>query len=129
MLAAIGLDRSTVYIANAVPWRPPGNRDPSAAEMAACLPFLLRQIELAAPRLLVCLGRNATHALLGTAEPITRLRGRWQEFSAGGCAIRTLPMFHPAYLLRSPASKRQAWQDLQELRLALEALATPSASA
>ena len=122
MLAAIGLDRSSVYIANTVPWRPPGNRDPSAAEMAVCLPFLLRQVELAGPRLLVCLGKNATHALLGASEPITRLRGRWQDFSAGGRAIRALPMFHPAYLLRSPANKRHAWQDLQELRRALEAL-------
>ena len=121
MLAAIGLDRTKVYIANVVPWRPPGNRTPTPQETAVCLPFVRRQIALVAPRLLVCLGGSATQTLLGVKEGITRTRGVWREYrSDDGAAIRTLPMFHPAYLLRQPAAKRQAWADLLKLKRAVE---------
>ncbi len=105
MLTAIGLDRSQVYIANVVPWRPPGNRAPTLQETAICLPFIHRQIELVAPRLLVCLGGSAAQTLLGLKEGITRTRGQWFDFALDGLAIKALPMLHPAYLLRQPAQK------------------------
>jgi len=123
MLAAIGLDRTQVYIANVVPWRPPGNRTPTPQETAVCLPFVRRQIALAAPRLLVCLGGSATQTLLGVKDGITRARGVWREYQGDdGATIPALPMFHPAYLLRTPAAKRQAWADLRKLRQAIDAL-------
>jgi uracil-DNA glycosylase len=123
MLAAIALDRTQVYIANVVPWRPPGNRTPTPQETAVCLPFVRRQIALAAPRLLVCLGGSATQTLLGVKEGITRSRGVWREYqSDDGATIPALPMFHPAYLLRTPAAKRQAWADLRKLRQAIDGL-------
>jgi DNA polymerase len=121
MLAAIGLDRTKVYIANVVPWRPPGNRTPTPQETAVCLPFVRRQIALVGPRILVCLGGSATQTLLDVKEGITRTRGVWREYrSDDGAAIATLPMFHPAYLLRQPAAKRQAWADLRKLKRAVE---------
>jgi DNA polymerase len=123
MLAAIGLDRSGVYIANVVPWRPPGNRTPTPQETAVCLPFIARQIALANPSVLVCLGASATQTLLGVKEGITRTRGNWREYAiAEGRAIPALPMLHPAYLLRQPGAKRWAWADLRKLRRALDAL-------
>jgi DNA polymerase len=123
MLAAIALDRTQVYIANVVPWRPPGNRTPTPQETAVCLPFIRRQIALSAPRLLVCLGGSATQTLLGVKEGITRARGVWREYQADdGATIPALAMFHPAYLLRTPAAKRQAWADLRRLRQAIDAL-------
>jgi DNA polymerase len=123
MLAAIGLDRTQVFIANVVPWRPPGNRTPTPQETAVCLPFVRRQIALCAPRLLVCLGGSATQTLLGVKEGITRARGVWREYQGDdGGTIPALPMFHPAYLLRTPAAKRQAWADLRKLRQAVDAL-------
>jgi DNA polymerase len=121
MLAAIGLDRTQVYIANVVPWRPPGNRTPTPQETSVCLPFMRRQIALAAPRLLVCLGGSATQTLLGVKDGITRSRGVWRDYvGEDGASIPALPMFHPAYLLRQPAAKRQAWADLRKLARALE---------
>jgi len=121
MLASIGLDRTKVYIANVVPWRPPGNRTPTPQETAVCLPFVRRQIALVAPRLLVCLGGSATQTLLGVKEGITRTRGIWRDYEGDdGATIPALPMFHPAYLLRQPAAKRQAWADLRKLRRAVE---------
>ena len=123
MLAAIALDRTQVYIANVVPWRPPGNRTPTPQETAVCLPFIRRQIALSAPRLIVCLGGSATQTLLGVKEGITRARGVWREYQGDdGATIPALPMFHPAYLLRTPAAKRQAWADLRKLRQAVEEL-------
>ena len=123
MLAAIALDRTQVYIANVVPWRPPGNRTPTPQETAVCLPFIRRQIALSAPRIIVCLGGSATQTLLGVKEGITRARGVWREYQADdGATIPALAMFHPAYLLRTPAAKRQAWADLRKLRQALDAL-------
>ena len=126
MLAAIGLDRTQTYIANVVPWRPPGNRTPTPQELAICLPFTLRQIELAAPTILVCVGAPATQTLLGTREGIFRTRGRWFEAQAGAIGLRVLPMLHPAYLLRQPLHKRLAWRDLRLLRRALEAPPAPA---
>ena len=121
MMAAIGLDRTSVYIANIVPWRPPGNRTPTPQESAICLPFTLRQIELADPDILICLGNPSTQTLLGTREGIMRTRGRWFDYDTGTRVIRALPTFHPAYLLRSPSYKRLSWQDLRVIAKALTA--------
>ena len=116
MLAAIGLDRTLVYIANIIPWRPPGNRAPNPQESAACLPFIARQIELANPDFLVCLGGSSAQTLLETKEGIMRARGRWFDYAAGERTLPALAMLHPAYLLRQPVHKRLAWQDLRELQ-------------
>lgn len=121
MLAAIGLDRTKVYIANTVPWRPPGNRNPTPAEIALCLPFLERQIELVRPRYLVALGAVAAQTLFGTTAGISRLRGQWRDLTVGTHSMRALATLHPAYLLRMPAQKQQAWADLLELQRALAA--------
>jgi uracil-DNA glycosylase len=115
MLASIGLDRTKVYIANVVPWRPPGNRTPTPLETAACLPFTRRQIELVDPKILVCLGAAAAQTLLGTKEGIMRLRGRCFTYRAGDKEIQAIAMLHPAYLLRQPAQKKLAWQELRML--------------
>jgi len=121
MMAAIGLDRKNVYIANIVPWRPPGNRTPTAQEIAMCLPFTLRQIELADPEILVCLGNPSTQTLLSLKEGITKTRGRWFKFHTGSREIRALPTLHPSYLLRSPLAKQLAWRDFLALEKALRA--------
>ena len=119
MMEAIGLDRTQAYIANIVPWRPPGNRTPTPQESAVCLPFIHRQIELADPDILVCLGQPSTQTLLGTKEGITRTRGRWFRFHTGRREIRALATYHPAFLLRSPLQKRLAWRDFLALKKAL----------
>jgi uracil-DNA glycosylase len=118
MLAAIGLDRTSVYIANIVPWRPPGNRDPTPLESEICLPFLRRQIELVDPDVLVCLGGPSAQALLGV-KGITRVRGRWFSYHTGTREIRAIATFHPAFLLRSPLQKRLAWRDFLAIKKAL----------
>ncbi|WP_036257286.1 uracil-DNA glycosylase [Methylocapsa aurea] len=115
MLAAIGLERGKVYIANVVPWRPPGNRTPTPLETAVCLPFTRRQIELVHPKILVCLGAASAQTLLGAKEGIMRLRGRWFDYPLGETKIRAIAMLHPAYLLRQPAQKKLAWRDLRLL--------------
>jgi DNA polymerase len=119
MMAAIGLDRTSSYIANVVPWRPPGNRTPTPQETAICLPFIRRQIELADPEILVCLGGPAMQTLLGVKDGITRSRGRWFPYDTGRREIRALATFHPAFLLRSPLQKRFAWRDFLSLKKAL----------
>jgi uracil-DNA glycosylase family 4 len=119
MLAAIGHDRSSVYIANIVPWRPPGNRTPTPQESQICLPFILRQIELVDPDILVCLGGPSAQTLLGIKEGITKMRGRWFTFNTGKREIRAMPTFHPAFLLRSPLQKRFAWRDFLAIKKAL----------
>ena len=119
MMGAIGLDRTQVYIANVVPWRPPGNRTPTPQETATCLPFIRRQIELADPDILVCLGQPSTQTLLGAREGITRTRGRWFKFDTGSREIRALATFHPAFLLRSPLQKRFAWRDFMAIKKTL----------
>ena len=118
MLAAIGLQRAQVYIANIVPWRPPGNRTPTPVETQICLPFIQRQIELADPDILVTVGQPSTGALLGV-QGITKNRGRWFSYHTGTREIRAMPMLHPAYLLRSPIAKRLAWRDMLAIRKAL----------
>ena len=122
MMASIGLDRTTFYITNVCFWRPPGNRKPTDAELAAQKPFVERHIELVAPQVLVLVGAAAAQGLLQTTEGITRLRGRWFEYRAGGLSdpIPTLPIFHPAYLLRQPAQKRETWRDLIRLKSRLK---------
>src|SRR6267154_4233831 len=120
MIAAIGLDRTSAYIANVIPWRPPGNRTPTPQETQICLRFIRRQIELVNPDVLVTLGNPSTQTLLGTREGIMRSRGKWFDYDTGSRAIRALPTFHPAYLLRSPSYKRMSWQDLRAIAKALE---------
>lgn len=119
MLAAIGLDRSSAYITNIIPWRPPGNRDPSLHETSICLPFIQRHIELVNPNVLVCLGKPSTAALLGISDGIRKTRGRWFTYNTGAREVRAMACFHPAYLLRSPLEKRLAWRDFLEIRKAL----------
>jgi len=121
MLAAIGLDRQTVYIANVVPWRPPGNRTPTPHETQICLPFVERQIDLANPEYLICLGGSAVRSLLAVQAGILRTRGSWFTYPRpNGREIRALAMLHPAFLLRQPAQKRFAWADMRALASALK---------
>ncbi|MEO0034868.1 MAG: hypothetical protein RLZZ501_891 [Pseudomonadota bacterium] len=123
MLASIGLDRAEVYITNVLPWRPPANRKPTPDEVAVCLPFVIRHIELVDPPALLLLGGAAASALLARGEGINRLRGRWYSFSAARLQrpVPALATFHPAYLLRTPEAKREAWRDLLMLRQKLGA--------
>jgi uracil-DNA glycosylase len=118
MMAAIDLDRTSFYITNVCFWRPPGNRKPTDLELAAQKPFVERHIELVAPKILVLVGAAAAQGLLNTTEGITRLRGRWFQYALGenGPAIPALPIFHPAYLLRQPAQKRETWRDLLKVK-------------
>jgi uracil-DNA glycosylase family 4 len=111
MLNKLGLRREEVYIGNIIKCRPPGNRDPEADEITACLPFLKKQIQAIRPQVLVTLGRPATQALLGTREPLTRLRGHWQRYQD----IRVMPTFHPSYLLRAPQERKKTWADMQQV--------------
>ena len=124
MLGAIGLDRTTFYITNVCFWRPPGNRKPTEAELVAQAPFVQRHIELINPKVLVLVGAASAHALLATNDGITRLRGRWFDYKSDGlpAAIPALPIFHPAFLLRQPAQKRETWADLLKLRARLAEL-------
>ena len=121
MLASIGLDRArNFYLTNILPWRPPGNRTPTDAEIALFLPFLMRHIELVRPRHLVLLGGVSAKALLRAKDGITRLRGRWHGVETGLGPLPALATLHPAYLLRTPAAKREAWSDLVLLRRTLD---------
>jgi len=121
MLTAIGLSESEVYITNTVYWRPPGNRTPTPEEVEACAPFLARQIELLAPKILVLLGGAAAKNILGVTEGIMRLRGKWLSYPCVVGPITTLATLHPAYLLRNPEAKRYAWRDLLMVKEALQA--------
>jgi uracil-DNA glycosylase len=114
MLAAIGIDRTSAYITNVLYWRPPGNRKPTPAEIAACLPFVQRHIALVRPAVLVLCGGTAASTLLATSDGITKLRGRWFELTVAGLEhkVKTIATYHPSYLLRSPERKREAWRDL-----------------
>lgn len=123
ILSAIGLDRTSVYIANVIPWRPPGNRTPTPHETEICRPFIERQIELANPKLLVTLGGPSAKTLLNTTEGILRLRGNWRSHTTkSGTAIPAMPTLHPAYLLRNPAHKKLAWRDFLEVKARLRSL-------
>lgn len=114
MLAWIGLDRNKAYITNVLFWRPPGNRQPTPAEISACLPFVERHIELVSPEVLLLVGGASAKTLLARNEGITKLRGRWFQYESAGMSrpIPALPTYHPAFLLRQPAQKREAWRDL-----------------
>lgn len=121
MLAAIGLDRTGVYITNILPWRPPGNRNPTDAEIGACLPFLERHIALAAPEIIIFVGGTSAKTLLRRKEGIMRLRGKWMTYEpASGDPVAARALLHPAYLLRQPAQKRETWNDLLEIRARLD---------
>jgi len=123
MLEAIGLSRSGVYIANTVPWRPPGNRTPTPIEMELCRPFIERQIELAKPKLLMAVGGPAAHALTGSKQGILRLRGHWSKhITPNKLEMLVMPTLHPAYLLRMPNQKKLAWQDFLQVKLKLREL-------
>jgi DNA polymerase len=126
MIAAIGLDRSKAYIANVIPWRPPGNRTPTPQETQICLPFIQRQIELVNPDVLVTLGNPSTQTLLSTREGIMRTRGKWFDYDTGTRTIRAIATFHPAYLLRSPSYKRMTWLDLRAIAKVLAQGNSPS---
>ncbi len=118
MLNTIGLDRTKVYIANIVPWRPPGNRTPTPVETQICLPFIQRQIELADPDVLVCVGGPSAGALLNM-QGIMKNRGRWVGYQTGTREIRAMATLHPAYLLRTPIAKRLVWRDFLAIKKAL----------
>lgn len=126
MFDAIGLSRmaesaeASIYISNILPWRPPGNRNPSVEEIALCLPFIEKHMALIQPDIVVALGGVAAKQLLDTSTGIMRLRGRWSEIEIGGRTTPIMPMFHPAYLLRTPAQKKYAWADLQSVRARLD---------
>jgi uracil-DNA glycosylase family 4 len=121
MIAAMTLTREQVYICNVVKCRPPGNRTPSDDEMETCSPYLLRQLAILRPKVIVTLGRPATQTLLATRLPITRIRGQWADFPPPAFAgmglppAKLMPTYHPAYLLRNPAAKAEVWKDLQEV--------------
>jgi|SRR5579883_1171701 len=124
MMGWIGLDRTRFYITNVLYWRPPGNRQPTAAEIAACLPFVERHIELVDPALLVLVGGASAKTLLARPEGIMRLRGQWFQYQSAGMArpVPAIAIYHPAYLLRAPAQKREAWRDLLALKQRLQSL-------
>jgi uracil-DNA glycosylase len=124
MLACIGLDRGSAYITNILPWRPPGNRKPHPGEILACLPFVERHVELVRPKAILLLGGTSASALLNSTAGITRLRGRWFDYAPPGATapIPALATYHPAYLLRQPAQKRDAWRDLVAFSRRLEDL-------
>jgi len=122
MLAAIQRDESNAYISNVIFWRPPGNRDPSPEEIIACRPFVERHIALVRPKVIALVGRHAAATLLGTSQGITKLRGNWHVYAKDGLNIPALPMLHPAYLLRQPGMKREAWRDMLSLAVKLEEL-------
>ncbi len=119
ILAAVGLDRQSVYIANVIPWRPPGGRTPSPQEVEICKPFITRQIELVGPDILVFLGGASAEILAGASEGILKLRGRWMPFPVAGREVRALATLPPAHLLRYPAHKGLVWRDFLEIRSAL----------
>ncbi|GJE15937.1 uracil-DNA glycosylase [Methylobacterium marchantiae] len=123
MMAAIGLDRTKAYVTNIVPWRPPGNRNPTPQEVSICKPFIERQIELADPDIIVCLGSPATQAITGTKDGILKARGRFYPYRVGDREVRALATLHPAYLLRQPLQKRLAWRDFRLLRATLDGTA------
>ncbi|OWJ67225.1 uracil-DNA glycosylase [Inquilinus limosus] len=130
MLAAIGLDRTTVYISNIVNWRPPGNRQPNASEIAISLPFIERHIALMQPKILLCAGGTSAAALLATREGITRIHGRWYDrsFPDLPAPVPTMPIYHPAFILRQPGMKRDVWRDLLVLKRRMQELGCGFAS-
>jgi DNA polymerase len=121
MLATIGLDRKVAYITNIIPWRPPGNRQPTPQEIAACKPFVERHIALVCPKILILVGGVSMKALLNTNEGIMRVRGSWRPYTSSELKepIQALATYHPSFLLRSPGQKAQSWQDMLMIKRAL----------
>lgn len=113
ILGAINLTRQDAYIANVVKCRPPGNRVPTRVEVAACLPYLYRQIELVQPKIIVLLGSTALQNLIGSEARITKMRGQWLDTKSG---IKIMPTFHPAAVLRDPGKRRPVWEDFQQVQ-------------
>ena len=134
MLSAIGLERDEIYITNILPWRPPGNRSPTAAEVAVCEPFIRRHLQLIGPEIVLCLGGASAKTLLSETRGINRLRGQWFDLTldAGGqespLTVQAAAIFHPAYLLRTPDQKRMAWRDLLMVKSKLKEFGTDSLS-
>lgn len=124
ILAAMHLDRSDVYICNVLKCRPPQNRDPEPDEISTCEPFLIRQLAAIRPQVIIALGRFAAQSLLRSKIPIGRLRGSWHEYHG----IPLMPTFHPAYLLRNPAGKREVWEDVKQVMQRLEQASASSES-
>ena len=125
MMLAIGLSRQTnAYISNISPWRPPGNRNPSNVEIALCMPFIQRHIELVSPKIIIALGGVAFSSLINTAETISKARGMWHSYQTAGLVapVLLMPVFHPAFLLRTPAQKKNAWRDFLNIRQKLDEL-------
>lgn len=121
MLASIGLNRENCYICNILPWRPPGNRAPADAEIAVCLPFLKKQIEIVQPDIIFALGAVAVNTLLDNTDTISKLRGKWMEYKTeNGKIVDVMAGYHPAYLLRTPAQKAKAWSDFLRLKKKME---------
>jgi DNA polymerase len=118
MLAAIGRDRTSAYISNILPWRPPGNRTPTPNETTICLPFIQRHVELAKPTVIVFLGGTSAATMLDRREGITKLRGRWFDYNG----VAAMPTYHPAYLLRQPALKQPSWRDFLEIRKKMDVM-------
>jgi DNA polymerase len=118
MLQAIGQNRENTYITNLIFWRPPGNRSPTQEEINICLPYALKHIEIINPKILILTGAIATKAILRqNNKGIIQLRGKWQNFSINkSTSIKTMPIFHPAFLLRQPSRKREAWEDLKKIK-------------
>ncbi|MCQ2740621.1 MAG: uracil-DNA glycosylase, partial [Alphaproteobacteria bacterium] len=120
MLASIGLDRTCCYICNILPWRPPGNRSPSDAEITVCLPFLKKQMKIITPDYIVALGAVAVNSLLGNADTISKLRGKWLEYEISEKKkAQIIATYHPAYILRTPAQKAKVWSDFLRLKKAM----------
>ena len=120
MIAAAGWTEADVHITNVVYWRPPGNRPPTPQEAEICRPFLERQIELVTPRVLLLMGGAASKQILRTDEGILKIRGRWQTLEFGNLKVPVIATLHPAYLLRTPIAKRQAWRDILSVNEALK---------
>jgi DNA polymerase len=117
ILATIGIDRTSIYISNIIPWRPPGNRPPTTTEMNYCLPFIERHIDLVSPKILILLGGVALKTLLGRSDGILKLRGQVLEYtSKGGKKIAAMPTLHPSYIMRSPSQKALVWKDMLTLK-------------
>ncbi|MDP5370306.1 MAG: uracil-DNA glycosylase, partial [Pseudomonadota bacterium] len=117
ILATIGIDRSSIYISNIIPWRPPGNRPPTVAEVAYCLPFIQRHIELVQPKILILLGGVAVKTLLNRGDGILKLRGQILEYTTkSGATIAAMPTLHPSYIMRSPSQKALVWKDMLTLK-------------
>jgi DNA polymerase len=120
LVHVIGLQREQVYIANVVKCRPPDNRNPEPEEVARCRPYLMAQMRVIRPKVVLVLGSVASRALFQTSTGITRLRGEWRDLAYSGGSARAMATFHPAYLLRNPAEKRKTFEDLKKVRAALE---------